>query len=230
MYGIYCLIITPTRELAKQIQKHIEILSGDIPVRICLLTGGIDYLKQIEILEGKPHFVIGWYPIINFFSPGRIESAMRQFDNYNFFKKIKYLVFDEADRLLTSEFCLDIDIIIKSVSKNRQTLLYSATMNDQVKKLAKISIGKDMFIFDACDLFQTSSKLTQTYLFMPKTVKDCYLLSILRTLNKKEIAIVFFNNIEECELLCETFKQLNLKCGSLHSYKPQTGNINKIIF
>lgn len=129
------------------------------------------------------------------------------------------MVFDEADRLLSSEFSLDIDTIIKSVSKNRQTLLYSATMNEEVKKLAKISMNENIFIYDACTLYQTSSKLTQTYLFMPKTIKDCYLLSLCRMLKKKEIAIIFFNNIEDCELLCETFKLLNLKCGSLHSYK-----------
>ena len=45
------------------------------------------------------------------------------------------------------------------------------------------------------------------------------LLSVCKMLKKKEIAIIFFNNIEDCELLCETFKLLNIKCGSLHSYK-----------
>jgi superfamily II DNA/RNA helicase len=121
---------------------------------------------------------------------------MRQFNNYNYFKKIKYLVFDEADRLLSTEFSLDIDIIIKSVSKNRQTLLYSATMNDQVKKLAKISMSENIFIYDACSLYQTSKKLNQTYLFMPKAIKDCYLLSLIKLIKKKEIAIIFFNNIQ----------------------------------
>ncbi|KAL0477347.1 hypothetical protein AKO1_005805 [Acrasis kona] len=218
MFGIYALIITPTRELALQIRSHFVALAGDLPLRVALLTGGLDYLKQAHILDKKPHVVVG--------TPGRIEAAMRLFSNDGYFKKIKYLVFDEADRLLgTSDYTLDMDIILKHINPNRQTILFSATMNSQVKKLAKIAMQKinpdKLFIFDACRLYSTADQLKQHYLFMPQSVRDCYLLELLENLKPEELCMVFFCAIKDCELAMRTCRLLGINCDSLHASKPQ---------
>src|SRR5690606_27183582 len=71
MYGIYALVITPTRELAHQIKTHFNILAKGLPLRVALITGGLDYLEQANQLEARPHIVVG--------TPGRIEAAMRLF-------------------------------------------------------------------------------------------------------------------------------------------------------
>jgi ATP-dependent RNA helicase DDX49/DBP8 len=218
LYGICALIITPTRELALQIRSHFTALAGDLPLRVALITGGMDYLKQAQLLDARPHIVVG--------TPGRIEAAMRLFSNDGYFKRIRYLVFDEADRLLgTQDYTLDMDIILRHVNPNRQTLLYSATMNAQVKKLAKMALQKidadQLFIYDACRLFTTAENLKQYYLFMPAAVRDCYLVELLQALDKHEICMVFFCSIQQCELSMRTCRLLGTSCDSLHASKSQ---------
>jgi len=228
LYGIYALVITPTRELALQIKDSFKILSGDLPLRCVCITGGMDYLKQAELLESSPHVVVG--------TPGRIEHALRTFSRFDYFKRIKFLVFDEADRLLTSNFALDVQCILKHLppADQRQTLLYSATMNSHVKKLARIALKNEqrseskLFLYDACRLYDTADNLEQFYLFIPHVVKDCYLYSLLEWMqNDKDnvdnsvICMVFFQNTKDCELACQTMKLLNIDCESLHSAKSQ---------
>lgn len=218
LFGIYALIITPTRELALQIKSHFMALAGDLPLRVALITGGMDYLRQAHVLDSRPHIVVG--------TPGRIEAAMRLFSNDGYFKRIRYLVFDEADRLLgTQDYTLDMDIILRHVNPNRQTLLYSATMNSQVKKLAKMALQKinadKLFIYDACRLFTTADNLKQYYLFMPAVVRDCYLLELLQALDKNDLCMVFFCAIQQCELAMRTCRLLGIQCDSLHASKSQ---------
>lgn len=224
MFGIYALIVTPTRELAHQIKKHFEILAGDIPLRIALIVGGLDYLAQAQILESKPHIVIG--------TPGRIEACMRLNGKDNYFKKLKYLVFDEADRILDMEFSLDVELILKCCNPKRQTLLYSATLNEKVQNLAQMSLKEgNIFMFNACPLYKTADNLEQFYLFMPKSVKDCYLYELISTqvkLKKSNIVIVFCSLLQECEILMNIFNEMGIKAGSLHGAKPQKERIEAL--
>ncbi|KAG2382983.1 hypothetical protein C9374_004950 [Naegleria lovaniensis] len=223
MYGIYALIITPARELAIQIKQHFEILAGDLPLRVALLVGGMDYLKQAHMLDSSPHIVVG--------TPGRIEDAIRTFSNDNYFKKIKYLVFDEADRIFSMDYSLDLDKILSVSNPKRQTLLYSATMNNQVKKLAKMAMSQSgktkeekeesLYIYDACKLFQLADNLSQYYLFMPEHVKDAYLVHLLTSLPDNTISMVFFSDIFQCELLNQACRLMGISCDSLHASKSQ---------
>lgn len=228
LFGVFALVITPTRELALQIKDNFKILSGDLPLRCVCITGGMDYLKQAELLESSPHVVVG--------TPGRIEHALRTFSRFDYFKRVKFLVFDEADRLLSSNFALDVECILKHLppAQQRQTLLYSATMNSHVKKLANMTLKKDqrgddsLFLYDACRLYDTADNLDQFYMFIPHAVKDCYLYALLNWMqNDKEnvdssvICMVFFQNTKDCELACQTMKLLDIDCASLHSAKSQ---------
>ena len=223
MFGIYALIITPTRELAIQIKQHFEILAGDLPIKVALLVGGMDYLKQAHMLDSSPHIVVG--------TPGRIEDAIRTFHNDNYFKKIKYLVFDEADRIFAMDYSVDLHRILSVSNPKRQTLLYSATMNNQVKKLAKMAMSQSgktkeekeesLFIYDACKLFQLADNLSQYYLFMPEHVKDAYLVHLLKSLPENTISIVFFSDIYQCELMNQACRLIGLSCDSLHASKSQ---------
>ena len=223
MYGIYALIITPARELAIQIKQHFEILAGDLPIRVALLVGGMDYLKQAHMLDSSPHIVVG--------TPGRIEDAIRTFSNDNYFKKIKYLVFDEADRIFSMDYSLDLDKILSVSNPKRQTLLYSATMNNQVKKLAKMAMSQSgktkeekeesLYIYDACKLFKLADNLSQYYLFMPEHVKDAYLVHLLKSLPDNTISMVFFSDIYQCELMNQACRLMGISCDSLHASKSQ---------
>jgi len=137
------------------------------------------------------------------------------------------LVFDEADQLLNAEYALDINLILESCNPKRQTFLYSATLDKNVKKLAQLALKKDpdnIFIYDACKLYTTSDLLKQYYLFVPDAVKDCYLYDLLKKSQdspKNNITMVFFSGIENCEIAMRTCRMLGIKCAALHSAQRQ---------
>lgn len=132
--GIFALILTPTRELALQIYEQIQAIGGNQGIRSVLVTGGAEMRKQAIELEKRPHVVIA--------TPGRLADHVLNSgeDTIKGFRKVKFVVFDEADRLLQSgkgsmlgdvERCLD---AVPSAAK-RQTLLFTATVTPEVRAL-----------------------------------------------------------------------------------------------
>lgn len=132
--GIFALILTPTRELALQIYEQIQAIGGNQGIKSVLVTGGAEMRKQAIELEKKPHIVIA--------TPGRLADHVLNSgeDTIRGLKKVKFVVFDEADRLLQSgkgsmlgdvERCLD---AVPSAAK-RQTLLFTATVTPEVRAL-----------------------------------------------------------------------------------------------
>lgn len=225
MYGVFAVILTPTRELGHQIVQHIKALCGyRLRIRISLIVGGTSEINQAREIETKPHIIIG--------TPGRVAAAIEQFSNDRVLKKIKYLVFDEADRLLSASFAEEMERILKACNPYRQTLLYSATMNDDVKRLSQIALQKKIdqtYVYDACKMFTVADNLRQYYIFMPQLTKDCYLYCILKHCEENQkIAMVFFSEIKECEIVCKMCELLDIRSGSLHSVKSQGSRIEAL--
>merc|ERR1712029_353256 len=90
-YGIYALVLTPTRELAIQIADQFRIVGKPINIRVAVVVGGVDQVKQGRELQQKPHVVIA--------TPGRLADLLESQDDLSL-RQVKYLVLDEADRLL----------------------------------------------------------------------------------------------------------------------------------
>lgn len=132
--GIFGLILTPTRELALQIYEQIQAIGGNQGIKSVLVTGGAEMRKQALELEKRPHIVIA--------TPGRLADHVLNSgeDTIKGLRKVKFVVFDEADRLLQSgkgsmlsdvERCLD---AVPSAAR-RQTLLFTATVTPEVRAL-----------------------------------------------------------------------------------------------
>lgn len=119
------LIITPTREIAIQIQNVIKKL--ELNLRSALLIGGDDMRKQIIQLKKNPQIIIG--------TPGRINDHIRR-RSVNFKNNI-FLVLDEADRMLEMGFEVDLKNIIKLLNDERQTMMFSATLSKKIEKIAQ---------------------------------------------------------------------------------------------
>jgi superfamily II DNA/RNA helicase len=119
------LIITPTREIAIQIQNVIKNL--ELNLRSALLIGGDDMRKQIIQLKKNPQIIIG--------TPGRINDHIRR-RSVNFKNNI-FLVLDEADRMLEMGFEVDLKNIIKLLNDERQTMMFSATLSKKIEKIAQ---------------------------------------------------------------------------------------------
>ncbi len=126
-FGVQALVLCPTRELADQVAKELRRLARlTHNVKILTLCGGVSIGPQIGSLERGAHIVVG--------TPGRIVDHIRkgtlQLDTIN------QLVLDEADRMLDMGFADDIDTVLAACNENRQTLLFSATYPDNIKKIS----------------------------------------------------------------------------------------------
>lgn len=124
--AIQALIITPTRELAIQITNEAKKLSSSKDINILSVYGGQDVENQIRKLKNGVHLVVG--------TPGRIIDHLRR--ETISFGKLDMLVLDEADQMLHMGFLDDLQAIVRQTPKRRQTLLFSATMREDIKKLA----------------------------------------------------------------------------------------------
>ncbi len=122
-----CLIITPTRELANQIQKEFRFFAKGSKARSALIIGGANIRSQIGSLKQKPQFVVA--------TPGRLIDIERR--GIIKLRSFNNLVLDEVDRMLDMGFISDMKLIVSKLDKRRQVLFFSATMNKKVEKVAR---------------------------------------------------------------------------------------------
>ena len=122
---IQALVISPTRELAIQTQEELYRLGKDKHVRVQVVYGGADIRRQIKSLKQHPQILVG--------TPGRLRDHLNRHTVK--LENIQTLVLDEADEMLNMGFLDDIEAIIKQTPKDRQTLLFSATMPPEIKKI-----------------------------------------------------------------------------------------------
>ncbi|MCK4257375.1 MAG: DEAD/DEAH box helicase [Halanaerobiales bacterium] len=134
---IQALIITPTRELALQITNEIKKMVKETEeIKVLAVYGGQDVERQMKRLKGPRHIVIA--------TPGRLLDHIRR--GTISLSKISKLVLDEADEILRRGFLEELEDIVRKIPSNRQTMLFSATMPDQVKMLGKKYMNKPVDI------------------------------------------------------------------------------------
>uniref|UniRef100_A0A182Q3X7 RNA helicase n=1 Tax=Anopheles farauti TaxID=69004 RepID=A0A182Q3X7_9DIPT len=168
----FAVVLTPTRELAFQISEQFEALGATIGVKCCVIVGGMDLVTQAIQLARKPHIIIA--------TPGRLVDHLENTKGFNL-KAIKYLVMDEADRILNMDFEEEVNKILKLLPRDRRTYLFSATMTKKVKKLERASL-RDPVKVEVSNKYQTVEKLLQYYLFIPARFKNVYLVHVLNEL------------------------------------------------
>ncbi|XP_063283653.1 probable ATP-dependent RNA helicase DDX47 [Pelobates fuscus] len=216
---LYALVLTPTRELAFQISEQFEALGSSIGVKSAVIVGGIDMMSQALTLAKKPHVIIA--------TPGRLIDHLENTKGFNL-KALKYLVMDEADRILNMDFETEMDKILKVISRDRKTFLFSATMTKKVQKLERAAL-KDPVKCAVSSKYQTVEKLQQYYIFIPSKFKDSYLVYVLNELagNSFMIFCSTCNNTQRVALL---LRNLGFTAISLHGQMSQNkrlGALNK---
>lgn len=213
-YGIYALVLTPTRELAFQIADQFRVVGKSINLRDCVVVGGRNMVTQGQDLAKKPHVVIA--------TPGRLADHLETCDTFNF-KHIKYLVIDEADRMFDGSFDDQLATIFRALPPKRQTLLFTATITDSLEKLKEVSMEKP-FYYEAPSKTKTADLLEQRYVLTPLEARDGYLVHIIQTLKEqssKGQMIVFVKMCKTCEVLSLMLRKFEFSNVSLHSQKPQ---------
>lgn len=215
-YGVFALVVTPTRELAYQLAEQFRALGSCLHLRCAVVVGGMDMLNQTQSLMRRPHVVIT--------TPGRIKVLLEENpDIPPIFSRTKFLVLDEADRVLDVGFEEELRVIFQCLPKTRQTLLFSATMTSNLQTLLELSVNKAYF-YEAYEGFRTVDTLKQQYVFVPKNVKDVYLLHILSRMEEMGIrsAMIFVSTCRTCHHLNLLLEELDLESAALHSFKSQS--------
>ena len=132
-FGLYAIILEPTRELVLQVEEKLKLFSTGFNLRMCSIIGGEDYTTQLQELDKIPHIIIA--------TPGRLVSFLE--NNYvKLIQNLRYFVMDEFDQLLDETIKPDIDKIITYLPDDRITLFFSATIM-QTKEELKKYIGKN---------------------------------------------------------------------------------------
>lgn len=205
------LIMVPTRELAVQVKDEAQLLLSGTALKIESFYGGVGYGKQTSVLKKGVDVIVG--------TPGRLIDL--QESNILDLKNIGFLVVDEADRMFDMGFYPDLRKLIKILptTKERQTMLFSATLNSYVKNLAweytenahEITIDADSITVDEID---------QTLVHVSSDKKMELLLGILAK-EKPKTVIIFCNTKRSSEVVAKRLRKNNIRCEFIIGDLPQ---------
>jgi len=227
-YGIYAVILTPTRELAFQINDQFCSIGIGMGLRSCVVVGGTNISHQQMELDKRPHIIIG--------TPGRLVDHLETNSTFSL-ARVKYLVLDEADRLLKPSedgigFTDQLSTIFSALPAKRQTLLFTATNSETVAETIKACPNNPfVYEYDSSNDAKTVETLDQYYVLAPIDAKNCYLLQLVldtRERSPNSSIIIFVKSCKLAETLNRTFEKLGVPSACLHSMRPMSDRINAL--
>jgi len=210
--GKKCLILAPTRELAVQIEEEAKTLVGTSELKAFSVYGGVGYEKQIATLKKGVDIIIG--------TPGRVIDL--QEGGNLVLTDAKFCVIDEADRMFDMGFYPDLRKILKCLpeAEDRQTMLFSATLNSYVKNLAW-EYTRDPVEIEIEAENITVSEIQQELLHVSSDEKMKLLLGILKHENPESV-IIFSNTKRSCEVVAKRLQMNDIKAEFLIGDLPQS--------
>lgn len=215
MFG---LVLAPTRELAAQIGQSFEALGALISLRCAVIVGGLDMVPQAIALGKKPHIIVA--------TPGRLVDHLEKTKGFSL-RTLKYLVMDEADRLLDMDFGPAIDKLLKFIPRERRTFLFSATLSSKVESLQRASLRDPVRVSISSSKYQTVSTLLQHYLFIPLVRKDTYLIYLVNEFAGKS-TIIFTRTVFEAQRVAILLRTLGFGAIPLHGQLSQSARLGAL--
>ncbi|MDM8305925.1 DEAD/DEAH box helicase [Phocaeicola salanitronis] len=210
--AINCVIMAPTRELAQQIDQQMEGFSYFMPVSSVAIYGGND---GIRFEQEKKGLTLGADVVIA--TPGRLISHLSL--GYVDLSKVSFFILDEADRMLDMGFSDDIMQIVKYLPKERQTIMFSATMPAKIQQLAKTILN------DPAEVKIAVSKPADKIIQAAYVCYEGQKLNIIQSLfkeQKPERVIIFASSKLKVKEVAKALKRLNLNVGEMHSDLDQS--------
>jgi ATP-independent RNA helicase DbpA len=203
-FGTQALVLCPTRELADQVGKEIRKLARSVPnIKLVLLCGGKPFGPQVGSLEHGAHIVVG--------TPGRIQDHLKK--RTLKVEQLNTLVLDEADRMLDMGFSEVMSDIIKQTPKSRQTLLFSATYPDEIKKMCR-SIQRAP-ITVTVESEHEQSVIEQLFYQVKKHERNNTLLALFHHYQPRT-AVVFCHTKAQCGEMAEFLRDNNIESLAIH--------------
>ncbi|KAG5926458.1 ribosomal RNA processing protein [Claviceps sorghi] len=215
---LFGLVLAPTRELAAQIGQAFEALGSLISLRCAVIVGGLDMVPQAVALGKKPHIVVA--------TPGRLVDHLEKTKGFSL-RTLKYLVMDEADRLLDMDFGPAIDKLLKFIPRERRTFLFSATLSSRVESLQRASLRDPVRVSISSNKYQTVSTLLQHMLFIPQPRKDTYLIYLANEFAGKS-TIVFTRTVWETQRTAILLRTLGFGAIPLHGQLSQSARLGAL--
>ncbi|MGX7012837.1 degradosome RNA helicase CshA [Vagococcus silagei] len=207
--NIQGLVIAPTRELAIQTQEELYRLGKEKKVKVQVVYGGADINRQIRALKNKPHIVVG--------TPGRLLDHIKR--RTLKLETVETLVLDEADEMLNMGFLEDIESIIAKVPEQRQTLLFSATMPDSIKRIGvKFMKNPDHIRIKAKEM---TANLIDQYYVRCKEFEKFDVMTRLFDVQNPELTIVFGRTKRRVDELARGLELRGYKAEGIHGDLPQ---------
>ena len=206
---IRALILTPTRELALQIFENFESYGKNLPLRSCVIFGGMGQQPQVEALARGVDILVA--------TPGRLNDLIGQ--GHITLDHIEIFVLDEADRMLDMGFIHDVRKVIALLPRKRQTLLFSATMPAEVEKLA-LSILTDPASVKVDPVSSTVDRIEQRLYLVDKANKKLLLAKLLRE-PEVESALVFTRTKHGADRVVRELSRAGIPPRAIHGDKSQ---------
>jgi ATP-dependent RNA helicase RhlE len=208
------LVLTPTRELAEQVADHIKRFASQTNLRVAVVYGGIDMDPQTAALRNGVEIVIA--------TPGRLLDHIQQKNTS--LSQVQIVVLDEADRMLDMGFLPDISRILNLLPRERQSLMFSATFSEEIKKLANNFLRNPQLI-EVARRNATAELITQEVFKLHESQKTDALLEILRTRgpggDRLKQVLVFVNAKIECRRLARQLQKAGVNADAIHGDKTQ---------
>jgi ATP-dependent RNA helicase RhlE len=214
--GIKVLILTPTRELAIQINQSFEAYGKYTKISHAVIFGGVSQVPQVSMLKRGVDILIA--------TPGRLLDLISQ--GYVSLRHLQLFVLDEADRMLDMGFIHDVKRVITKLPAKRQTLFFSATMPPEIQKLAEVLLHNPSKV-EVTPVSSTVDAIEQSLYFVGKTDKNKLLLHILQDENIKS-ALVFTRTKHGADKVVKVLAAHNITAAAIHGNKSQNARQNAL--
>ena len=206
---IRTLILTPTRELAIQIDESFAAYGRHLPLKHTVIFGGVNQHSQVETLKRGVDVLVA--------TPGRLLDLISQ--GHLSLSHLKIFVLDEADRMLDMGFIHDVKRIITKLPEKRQTLFFSATMPAEIQKLADTILVHPQKVV-VTPISSTVEKIDQSIFFVDRNNKKNLLLDILKNPQIRS-ALVFTRTKHGADKVVKELQKANITSAAIHGNKAQ---------
>lgn len=208
-HGIKALILTPTRELAIQIEESFRNYGKHLQIRHTAIFGGVSQHHQVNKLRRGLDVLIA--------TPGRLLDLMAQ--RHVSLNDIQMFVLDEADRMLDMGFITDVKKVIARLPERKQTLFFSATIPPEIQRLSQMLLHNPVKI-EVTPVSSTAEKIDQAIYFVEKQNKMPLLLHILKD-ESIENALIFTQTKHGADKLCKVLMREQINAQAIHGNKSQ---------
>ncbi len=203
------LVLTPTRELAAQVEESVKSYGCHLPLNSLAIFGGVSLVPQVRALKAGVDILVA--------TPGRLLDHLGQ-RNVDL-SGIEILVLDEADRMLDMGFIPDIRRIVALLPKQKQTLMFSATFSDEIRQLAAGFLDKPQRV-EVASRNATADRIEQRVYHVDKARKRDLLIQLIKEHNWHQV-LVFTRTKHGANALAEKLESAGIRSAAIHGNKSQ---------